>query len=172
MELFEQPGTARQVVQMGAPPTRVSPASCKARLPAQTDAIELDPLLSVIVLSTRIVYGKSSCNTPQPPSDLRLAIMSSKMRAKTQRSRTRLWASYYNPHLLMHQGSGELNILEKSCLQAVALVAPGMHDEELRNGTHTHPNSTTMSHIKRQGLFDRRAGNSLLSGPDMSFDAQ
>ena len=36
-----------------------------ARQPPQTEAIELLPLLSVMVLSTLIVYGKSSCKAYQ-----------------------------------------------------------------------------------------------------------
>ena len=39
-----------------------TPASLSARFPPQTDAMELDPLLSVMVLSTLMVYGKSSCS--------------------------------------------------------------------------------------------------------------
>ena len=38
-----------------------APASCMARLPLQTDAMLLLPLLSVMLLSRRTVYGKSSC---------------------------------------------------------------------------------------------------------------
>lgn len=37
------------------------PASIMARLPPQTLAMLLDPQLSVIKLSTRIVYGNSVC---------------------------------------------------------------------------------------------------------------
>ena len=37
------------------------PASCRDRHPPQTEAMEEEPLLSVIVLSTLMVYGKSSC---------------------------------------------------------------------------------------------------------------
>ena len=39
------------------------PASRSARYPPQTVAMEDDPLLSVTVLSTRMVYGKASCRT-------------------------------------------------------------------------------------------------------------
>ena len=38
-----------------------TPASIMARQPPQTEAMELLPLLSVMVLSTLMVYGKSSC---------------------------------------------------------------------------------------------------------------
>ena len=37
------------------------PASIMARQPPQTEAMELLPLLSVMVLSTLMVYGKSAC---------------------------------------------------------------------------------------------------------------
>lgn len=38
-----------------------SPASIRERQPPQTEAIEEDPLLSVIMLSTLTLYGNSSC---------------------------------------------------------------------------------------------------------------
>ncbi len=37
------------------------PASIMARQPPQTEAMELLPLLSVMVLSSLMVYGNSSC---------------------------------------------------------------------------------------------------------------
>ena len=45
------------------------PASCMARHAPQTVAMEEDPLLSVMVLSTRTVYGKTSCSSSPAPPD-------------------------------------------------------------------------------------------------------
>ena len=39
------------------------PASLSASHPEHTEAIEEEPLLSVMVLSTRTTYGKSSCDS-------------------------------------------------------------------------------------------------------------
>ena len=39
------------------------PASWRDRHPPQTEAMEEEPLLSVIVLSTLTVYGNSSCTS-------------------------------------------------------------------------------------------------------------
>lgn len=56
------------------------PASIMARLPPQTLAMLLDPQLSVMRLSTRMVYGKSFCET----THARARARSRKKRSKGQ----------------------------------------------------------------------------------------
>jgi len=50
-------------VAMQCSSVRSLPASIMARQPPQTEAMELLPLLSVMVLSSLMVYGNSSCRS-------------------------------------------------------------------------------------------------------------